>query len=190
MSHARLRQLEDLIGPIAASLGYELVRVRLSGSQRPVLQIMAERSDGTMDVEDCARLSRAVSAAFEADDPIESEYVLEVSSPGIDRPLVRRKDFEAYRGHEARVTLKTPLEGRKKFKGRLEGLQGEDVLIRCETAAPGEFRTHPLSFHAIEEARLVLTDALIELDLKRKSGRAQVSPPPEPEKTSHGRQRK
>lgn len=190
MSHARLRQLEDLIGPIAASLGYELVRVRLSGSQRPVLQIMAERSDGSMDVEDCARLSRAISAAFEADDPIESEYVLEVSSPGIDRPLVRRKDFEAYRGHEARIMLKSPIDGRKKFKGTLEGLQGEDVLIRSETAVAGEYRTHFLSFHAIEDARLVLTDALIELDLKRKSGRAQVSAQPEPEKTSHGRQRK
>lgn len=190
LSHARLQQLEDLIGPIAVSLGYELVRVRLSGSQRPVLQIMAERSDGGMDVDDCARLSRAISAAFEVDDPIESEYVLEVSSPGIDRPLVRRKDFEAYRGHEARIMLKSPLDGRKKFKGLLEGLEGENVLIRSETAVPGEDRLHSLSFHNIEDARLVLTDALIELDLKRRGGRAQASPQPEPEKTSHGRKRK
>src|SRR5262245_28671920 len=100
-------------------MGLELVRVRLTGAQRPVLQIMAEKPDGTMDVDDCAKLSHAISEAFEQDDPIEGEYVLEVSSPGIDRPLTRRRDYETYKGHEAKVELKNPLEGRKRIRGKL-----------------------------------------------------------------------
>ena len=129
---SRVAELERLIEPIARALGYELVRVRLSGANRPVLQIMAERDDGMMDVDDCAKLSRAVSAAFDEDDPIESNYVLEVSSPGIDRPLTRRRDYEAYAGHEARIELKAPLEGRKRIRGTLKGLKGEDVVVETE----------------------------------------------------------
>jgi len=164
----RIAELEGLIEPIAAALGYGLVRVRLTTAQRPVLQIMAERADGTMDVEDCAKLSRAISEAFEENDPIESEYVLEVSSPGIDRPLTRRRDFEAYAGHEARLELKQPLEGRKRIRGVLKGLKGEDVVI--ETTVGEEQARAELSvpYMSIGDAKLVLTDALIEQDLKRR----------------------
>ena len=149
-------------------MGYSLVRVRMSGANRPVLQIMAERADGMMDVDDCAKLSRAISAAFEEDDPIESDYVLEVSSPGIDRPLTRRRDFEAYAGHEARIELKTPLDGRKRIRGILKGLKGEDVVVETEL---GEDRTRgelAVPFVSIGDAKLVLTEALIEQDLKRR----------------------
>lgn len=169
---SRLADLERLIEPIAQAMGYSLVRVRLSGANRPVLQIMAERADGLMDVDDCAKLSRAVSTAFEADDPIESDYVLEVSSPGIDRPLTRRHDFEAYMGHEARIELKSPLEGRKRIRGTLKGLKGEDVVVETEL---GEDRVRgelAVPFMSIGDAKLVLTDALIEQDLKRRKNAA------------------
>ena len=165
----RTAELERLIEPIAESLGYALVRVRLTSAQRPVLQVMAERADGTMNVEDCAKLSHAISAAFEENDPIEREYVLEVSSPGIDRPLTRRRDFEAYAGHEAKLELKYPLEGRKRVRGVLKGLKGEDVIIETgldETKARGELA---VPYMSIGEAKLVLTDELIEQDLKRRT---------------------
>ena len=164
----RVSELETLISPIAEALGYSLVRVRITTSNRPILQVMAERADGTMLVDDCARLSHAISEAFEQDDPIEGEYVLEVSSPGIDRPLTRRRDFEHYVGHEAKIDLKQPLDGRKRIRGVLKGLKGEDVVIetdvgveksRCELAIP---------FVSIGEAKLLLTDTLIEHDLKRR----------------------
>jgi ribosome maturation factor RimP len=164
----RVAELERLIEPIAKALGYGLVRVRLSGGHRPVLQVMAERADGTMDVEDCTRLSRAISAAFEEDDPFETEYVLEVSSPGIDRPLTRRRDFEAYVGHEARLELKYPIEGRKRIRGLLKGLKGEDVVVETElgeSKGRGEFA---VPYVSIGDAKLVLTDDLIAQDLKRK----------------------
>ena len=149
-------------------MGYELVRVRLSGANRPVLQIMAERPDGMMDVDDCAKLSRAVSTAFEDDDPIDSDYVLEVSSPGIDRPLTRRRDFESYAGHEARIELKNPLEGRKRIRGTLKGLKGEDVVVETELGEDKRRGELAVPYMSIGEAKLVLTDALIELDLKRR----------------------
>lgn len=165
---SRVAELERLIETIAAAMGYSLVRVRLSGANRPVLQIMAERTDGLMDVDDCAKLSRAISAAFEADDPIESDYVLEVSSPGIDRPLTRRRDFEAYAGHEARIELKSPLEGRKRIRGTLKGLRGEDVVVETELGEDRRRGDLAVPYMAIGEAKLVLTDALIEQDLKRR----------------------
>lgn len=164
----RLAELERLIEPIAKAMGFDLVRVRLSGANRPVLQIMAERADGTMDVDDCARLSHAISAAFEEDDPIENQYVLEVSSPGIDRPLTRRRDFETYAGHEARLELKYPLEGRKRVRGMLKGLRGEDVVFETELG-PDKGRGELLvPYMSIDEAKLVLTDELIAQDLKRR----------------------
>ncbi len=165
---SRVAELERLIEPIAAALGYGLVRVRLSGANRPVLQVMAERGDGTMDVDDCAKLSHAISAAFEEDDPIESEYVLEVSSPGIDRPLTRRRDFEAFTGHEARLELKYPLEGRKRIRGVLKGLKGEDVVVETELGEAKGRGELAVPFMSIGDAKLVLTDELIAQDLKRK----------------------
>ena len=154
-------ELERLIEPIAQALGYELVRVRLSGANRPVLQVMAEREDGTMNVDDCAALSRAISTAFEEDDPIESEYVLEVSSPGIDRPLTRRRDFEAYAGHEARLELKYALDGRKRVRGVLKGLKGEDIVVETDLGEAKGRGELAVPFMAIGDAKLVLTDELI-----------------------------
>lgn len=165
---ANTSELESLIAPIAESLGYMLVRVRMTGAGRPLLQIMAERPDGTMLVDDCARLSHAISTAFEQDDPIEGEYVLEVSSPGIDRPLTRRRDFEDYSGHEAKLDLRFPLEGRKRVKGILKGLRGEDVVIETELGADRVRGELFIPYASISEAKLLLTDALIELDLKRR----------------------
>jgi ribosome maturation factor RimP len=164
----RTKDLESLIAPIAESLGYSIVRVRVSGAVRPTLQVMAELPDGTMPIEHCARLSEAISAAFEQDDPIEGEYVLEVSSPGIDRPLTRRRDFDAYSGHEARIELLSPLDGRKRIRGVLRGLRGEDVIIETETGPQRVKSELALPYTSIAEAKLVLTDALIEDDLKRR----------------------
>jgi ribosome maturation factor RimP len=162
-------QLEPIIAPAVEAAGYRLVRLRLMGGKRKTLQIMAERADGTMNVEDCARLSRALSAFLEREDPLEGEYVLEVSSPGIDRPLTRLIDFARWAGHEAKIELKVPdAAGRKRFKGQLLGLDGNDVVLEVEGAR--------LSFpHAsIAEAKLVLTDRLVEEDLKsRKYTRVQ-----------------
>ena len=169
---ARLADLERLIEPIAKGLGYDLVRVRLSGANRPVLQVMAERADGTMDVDDCTRLSHAISAAFEEDDPFENQYVLEVSSPGIDRPLTRRRDFETFAGHEARLELKYPLEGRKRIRGTLKGLRGEDVVVETELGPDKGRGDLSVPYMSIGEAKLVLTDELIAQDLKRKKAAA------------------
>ena len=169
---ARLAELERLIEPIAKGLGYDLVRVRLSGANRPVLQVMAERADGTMYVDDCTRLSRAISAAFEENDPFENQYVLEVSSPGIDRPLTRRRDFETYAGHEARLELKYPLEGRKRVRGALKGLRGEDVIIETELGPDQGRGDLAVPYMSIGEAKLVLTDELIAQDLKRRKAGA------------------
>ena len=173
---ANLSELQSLIEPVAQSLGFSIVRVRLSAAHHPVLQVMAERADGSMEVEDCARLSRAISALFEEVDPIESEYSLEVSSPGIDRPLTRRRDFESYSGHEARLELRSPLEGRKRVKGKLKGLSGEDVLIETTVGAEQETAILPVPYALIGEAKLVLTDALIEEDLKRRKAAGKAAP--------------
>ena len=164
----RTKDLESLIAPIAESLGYSIVRVRVSGAVRPTLQVMAELPDGTMPIEHCARLSEAISEAFEQDDPIEGEYVLEVSSPGIDRPLTRRRDFEAYSGHEARIELLSPLDGRKRIRGVLRGLRGEDIIVETETGPQRAMAELAIPYTSIGEAKLVLTDALIEDDLKRR----------------------
>ena len=166
--NARVNELERLIEPIAEALGYDLVRVRVSGAQRPTVQVMAEKSDGTMDVDDCARLSHAISTAFETDDPIEGEYVLEVSSPGIDRPLTRRRDFETYAGHEVKLELKFPLDGRKRVRGTLRGLRGEDVVVETELGPGGGRGELAVPYTSIGEAKLVLTDELIAHDLKRR----------------------
>ena len=153
--------MEPIIAPAVEAAGYRLVRLRLTGGRRKTLQVMAERADGTMNVEDCARLSRALSAFLENEDPIEGEYVLEVSSPGIDRPLTRLMDFARWVGHEAKIELKAPdAAGRKRFKGRLLGLDGTDVVLEVEGARLAFARAN------IAEAKLVLTGKLIEEDLK------------------------
>jgi ribosome maturation factor RimP len=151
-------EVERLIAPTVADLGYEIVRIQLAGGRgRPTLQIMVERPDGTLAIEDCIAVSHAVSALLEVEDPIAGAYELEVSSPGIDRPLTRGKDFLRYAGFEVRLETRMPVGGRRKIKGRLIGLEGDQVLL-AEAAGQPQTRL-PLS--AVGKAKLVLTDDLI-----------------------------
>jgi ribosome maturation factor RimP len=152
------RQIEQMIEPSLAAMGYEVVRVQLSGGQqRPTLQIMIERSDGReITVDDCAESSRAISALLDVEDPLPGAYELEVSSPGIDRPLTRPKDFDRFAGHLARIETRRPVEGRKRFQGRLVGRAGEEVVVALTDG--GEAR---LPMTEIAKAKLVLTDELI-----------------------------
>ena len=151
-------EVERLIAPTVADLGFEIVRVQFGGGQRrPTLQIMIERPDGSLAIEDCVEVSHAVSALLEVEDPIAGAYELEVSSPGIDRPLTRARDFLRYAGFEARLESTLPIDGRKRHKGRLIGLEGSEVVLAEEAGKP-QMRV-PLS--AIAKAKLVLTDDLI-----------------------------
>ena len=162
---AKTHQDETILAlaePVAEELGMEIVRVRVMGGKRQVVQIMAERNDGLMDVEDCAKLSRTLSVLFEEVDPIKGEYVLEVSSPGIDRPLTALDHFARWEGFEAKIELDRLVEGRKRFRGELAGIEDENVLIDLE----GEEDTAVLPFAWIADAKLVMTDALMEASLK------------------------
>ncbi len=142
-------------------MGYEIVRVQLSGGRRPVLQIMAERVDGVaITVDDCTDISRTVSALLDVEDPISGAYHLEVSSPGIDRPLTRLRDFERFAGFEARIETKALIEGRRRFKGVLKGVAGELVRVEIEGGTLVE-----LPFGGVLRAKLILTDALIAASL-------------------------
>jgi ribosome maturation factor RimP len=158
-----------LLAPAVQAQGYRLVRLRLSGGQRKTLQILAERPDGQMDVEDCTKLSRALSDVLEAADPISEEYVLEVSSPGIDRPLTAAEDFARFAGHDARVELMRGVDGRRRFKGLLVGLDGADVVMDVTDA--NEIRRVRFPFADIDEAKLVLTDRLIRESLQAREKR-------------------
>lgn len=149
-------RIADLITPSLEANGFELVRVMLTGGDRPTLQIMADRTDETpITVDDCADISRVVSAILDVEDPVKGAYTLEVSSPGIDRPLVRRKDFERFAGFEAKVETAAPVDGRRRFRGRLLGVEGDDVRLALDD---GEAAI-PLS--AIDRAKLVMTDELL-----------------------------
>ena len=155
-----MAHLEPILTPAIEAAGYRLVRLRLMGGKVKTLQIMAERPDGSMNVEDCAQLSHALLDFLESENPLEGDYELEISSPGIDRPLTRLMDFSRYAGHEAKIELHAPIDGRKRFRGTLLGLDGKTVKIEAQ-GAHIEF-----PFSAIAEAKLVLTDKLIEQDLK------------------------
>lgn len=162
-------RLLELIDPVAEAAGYEVVRLRLMGGDRQRrLQVMAERpADGDMNVEDCARLSRAISEVLDAADPIAGEYVLEVSSPGVDRPLTRLKDFEVYEGYEARIELDRLAEGRKRFRGKLAGVEGDSIAIDLE----GEDDTALIPFAWVSDAKLVLTDQLMKRGAEMRAAR-------------------
>ena len=161
-------RLLELLDPVADAAGYEIVRLRLmGGDHRRRLQIMAERDDGTMLVEDCAALARAASEVLDAADPIKDEYTLEVSSPGIDRPLTRLEDFDVYAGHEVRVELDRLAENRRRFKGVLAGVEDDAVAIDLE----GEEATALVPFAWITEAKLVLTDKLLERGAQARAAR-------------------
>lgn len=150
------------IEPTIEGLGFRLVRAQMTGTVRPVLQVMAEPTDGgPMTVEHCADLSRALSAVLDVEDPIGGAYVLEVSSPGVDRPLVRPEDFERYAGFDARVELDAPVDGQRRFKGRLGGVADDGSIIIGE----GEAETR-LPYGAVRRAKLLITDALLAAHAK------------------------
>ena len=152
-----IARIETLIAPSLEAMGYRLVRVAVTGGRRvQVLQVMAERiDDRPMSVDDCTEVTHSVSALLDVEDPIEHAYVLEVSSPGIDRPLVRREDYERFRGHEAKLELATPIDGRRRFRGKLLGLEADRVRLNLGT----EVVELPLA--CIQRAKLVLTDELL-----------------------------
>jgi ribosome maturation factor RimP len=154
-----------IAAPALAALGYRLVRVRISGAAGQTVQIMAERPDGTMTIEDCELASRTLSPVLDVADPIEGPYRLEISSPGIDRPLVRRSDFDRYVGHVAHVEMLVLVNGRRRFRGELAGTVGDCVRLRRSDA--GEPLEVLLRIDDMMEARLVLTDALIAESLRR-----------------------
>jgi len=159
-------QIAAMAEPVLDELGFRLVRVVLSGRNGSTVQIMAERPDGMLTVEECAEISRRLSPVLDAHDPIEGQYNLEVSSPGIDRPLVRPSDFAAWAGYEAKIELKDLLAGRKRFRGTLAGLEGDEVRIEVDTEEGGR-QVVGLPIGRIGEARLTLTDALIRETLRR-----------------------
>jgi ribosome maturation factor RimP len=165
----RAARVAAIAEPVLAELGYRLVRVRISGFAGGTVQIMAERPDGAMAIEDCEAASRALSPVLDVADPIETAYRLEISSPGIDRPLVRRSDFDRYAGHAAHVEMlaPVPVDGRRRFRGELLGTDGECLRLRANGAAGAEPVEVLLRIDDIMEARLVLTDALISASLRR-----------------------
>jgi ribosome maturation factor RimP len=155
-----------IAGPVLLGLGYRLVRVKISGTASLTVQIMAERADGSMTIEDCEASSRALSPVFDVEDPIDREYRLELSSPGIDRPLVRRSDFVRYAGHEAKIEMEVPLGTQKRFRGIVLGVEGDAARLRPRDAA-SEAADVLLPIADMAEARLVLTDALVTESLRR-----------------------
>ncbi len=163
----RAARIAALAEPVLGGLGYRLVRVRISAFAGYTVQVMAERVDGTMTIDDCEAASRALSPVLDAADPIEAAYRLEISSPGIDRPLVRRSDFDRYAGHVAQVELLVPINGRRRFRGELGGLDGDCVRLRPGDGAAGQDAEILLRIDDIMEARLVITDALVAETLRR-----------------------
>ncbi|WP_371224767.1 ribosome maturation factor RimP [Roseovarius sp. 2305UL8-3] len=154
------RRMAEIITPVIEDMGYELVRLRLMGGETATLQIMADKPEGGIEVDDCAAISTAVSAVLDVEDPIVEAYNLEVSSPGIDRPLTRLKDFEMFEGYEAKLETAELIDGRKRFKGQLAGIEGDEVLINVAEGTIG------LQIDWLAEAKLVLTDELIKDMLK------------------------
>jgi ribosome maturation factor RimP len=156
-----------IVEPVVESLGYRLVRVRVSGSDGCTVQVMAERPDGTMTIEDCEACSRALSPVLDAADPVEQAYRLELSSPGIDRPLVRQSDFNRYADNFVKIEMAVAVEGRKRFRGQLLGAEGNMARIRRDDVSAGETADIMLPIDEMADAKLVLTDALIAESLRR-----------------------
>jgi ribosome maturation factor RimP len=160
-------RVANIVEPVLEDLGFRLVRVKVTSQNGCTVQIMAERPDGTMNVEDCEQCSKAISPVLDVEDPIERAYYLEMSSPGIDRPLVRLKDFTRWAGHVAKIEMESLIYGRKKFRGTLVGLDGDQARLEREDVKGGEDKVVNLPVADMAEARLVLTDALIDEALKR-----------------------
>ncbi|MCF3594745.1 ribosome maturation factor RimP [Rhodobacteraceae bacterium LMO-12] len=162
------RKMAKIVTPVLEDMGFELVRLRLMGGENKTLQVMAERPDGTIEVNECGDISSALSAVLDVEDPLADPYTLEVSSPGIDRPLTRLKDFDVFEGYDAKLETDELIDGRKRFKGVLAGVEGDEVLINIRQ--DDETVTVGLKFDWLAEAKLVLTDELIKAMLKaRKS---------------------
>ncbi|MCB1337484.1 MAG: ribosome maturation factor RimP [Maritimibacter sp.] len=166
------QRLVEILRPVIEGMGYELVRLRLMGGNTPTLQIMAEKPEGGIEVDDLAAINTAVGAVLDVEDPIDENYTLEVSSPGIDRPLTRLKDFDTWDGYVAKLETAELIDGRKRFKGVLAGTEGDEVLIEIEEA--GETVTIGLTFDLIADAKLVLTDELITETLRQRKHAGEI----------------
>ena len=160
-------RVAGVVEPVIEGLGYRLVRVRVSGSDGCTVQVMAERADGTMTIDDCEICSRALSPVLDVNDPVDRAYRLEVSSPGIDRPLVRQSDFVRYANNFVKIEMAVAVDGRKRFRGQLLGAEGNVARIRRDDAAAGEIADIMLPIEEMAEAKLILTDALIAESLRR-----------------------
>ncbi len=156
------RRMAEIITPVIEDMGFELVRVRLMSGKETILQVMADRPDGGIEVDDLGLISQALSAVLDVEDPIVEEYALEVSSPGIDRPLTRLKDFDMFEGYEAKIETEELIDGRRRFKGELAGIDGDEVLINVAEGTVG------LKFDWLTDAKLVLTDELIKEMLRQR----------------------
>jgi ribosome maturation factor RimP len=169
--HGQAGEIARIAEPVLDGLGYRLVRIKISGGEDgPTIQIMAERPDGSMTIEDCEKVSRDLSAVLDTFDPIHGAYRLEISSPGIDRPLVRPSDFDDWHGHEARIELKEPVSGRKRWRGEIEGLVDGEARVICEIEGLGR-QTVGFPVTLIAEAKLVLTDDLVRDALRASKGK-------------------
>ncbi|MBM1220686.1 ribosome maturation factor RimP [Ponticoccus sp. SC2-23] len=168
------RRIAEIARPVIEDMGFELVRVRLMSGKEQTLQIMAQKPDGTIEVNDCADISTALSAVFDVEDPILDAYTLEVSSPGIDRPLTRLKDFDQWSGYIAKIETVELIDGRRRFKGELQGIEDDEILIEIEEH--GEPLTIGLKFDWLSDAKLVLTDDLIRDVLKGRKDQGQIDP--------------
>ena len=168
------RRLAEIARPVIEDMGFELVRVRLMSGRDQTLQIMVQRPDGTIEVSDCADISTALSAVFDVEDPILDAYTLEVSSPGIDRPLTRLKDFDQWSGYIAKIETAELIDGRRRFKGELQGVDDDEVLVEIEDH--GDPVTIGLKFDWLSDAKLVLTDELIRDVLKGRKDQGQIDP--------------
>ncbi|MEL6734292.1 MAG: ribosome maturation factor RimP [Pseudomonadota bacterium] len=160
-------RIAAIVAPVIEDMGYRLVRARMYDHNGLTMQIMAEKPDGTMAVSDCELVSKALSPVLDVEDPVSAAYSLEVSSPGIDRPLVRHSDFETWAGHAAKVETVTLVEGRKRFKGTLTGLDGETLVLRREDVPAGEASENRIPLNLVAAANLILTDDLIREALRR-----------------------
>ena len=166
------QRLAAIVQPVIEDMGFELVRLRLQGGRTATLQIMAERPDGRIEVDDCAQISNEVSVILDVEDPIADEYTLEVSSPGIDRPLTRPKDFDVWEGYEARLETVEPIDGQKRFRGTVAGTQGDEVLLQIER--DGQPATIGLTFDLLADAKLILTDELVRETLRQRKSAGQI----------------
>ena len=175
--------------PVIEQLGYRLVRVKVSGADGCTVQIMAERPDGSMTVEDCEAVSRALSPVLDVADLIDRAYRLEVSSPGIDRPLVRKSDFDRYTGHLVRIEMDVPVSGRKRFRGELAGTEGEAARLHRDDAGEGEEADVLLPIPEMSEAKLVLTDDLVREALRREKAAKREAKAAKRQQRQHRRHR-